>query len=275
MCSTGSWHGDPHHPPPGQRALRPAFPSGSSFHRIPAAVDGDRLRPGRTRPGRGRWAFERRPRGRRADADHGLVRVEARRSHVLPGQHVERRRAGPVEGRHGLSARQDLGLRPGQRLGVGRLQRRLRHRRGGRYGTDQAEGPVPRPERRLPARRHREGADLFPPHELRAVSQSAKPRRDIRRRVRQHQDHPAPPGRPAAEVLRAVLGMVPHPEDALLPLCLVVEPVAGRPGAGRGRGQPDLGLQPLRERRGRHHLAADACAAPKASSPTGSAWTIA
>ena len=90
-----------------------------------------------------------------------------------------------------------------------------------------------------------------------AVPQSAEPRRDVRRRVRQHEDHPAAPGRPAAEVLRAVLGMVPHPEDALLPLCLVLERVAGRPGAGRGRGQPDLGLQPPRERRGRHHLAAD------------------
>ena len=67
----------------------------------------------------------------------------------------------------------------------------------------------------------------------------------------------AAPGHPAAEVLRAVLGLVPHAEDALLPLRLVVEPVTGRSGAGRGRGQPDLGLQPLRERGRRHHVAAD------------------
>ena len=121
---------------------------------------------------------------------------------------------------------------------------------------DQAEGPVARSERRLPARRRREGPDLFPPLQLRAVSESAEPRRDLRRRVRQHEDDPAAPGHPAAEVLRAVLGMVPHAEDALLPLRLVVEPVAGRSGAGRRRGQPDLDLQPVRERRRRHHLAA-------------------
>ena len=66
----------------------------------------------------------------------------------------------------------------------------------------------------------------------------------------------AAPGHPAAEVLRAVLGVVPHAEDALLPLRLVVERIAGRSGAGRGRGQPDLGLQPLRERGRRHHVAA-------------------
>ena len=107
------------------------------------------------------------PRRRRAGAEHDLVRVEARRSHLVPGEHVGRRRAGAVEGRRGLPARQDLGLRPGQRLGVGRLQRRVRHRRGGRSGTDQAEGPVARPERRLPARRRREGADLLPALQLR------------------------------------------------------------------------------------------------------------
>ena len=37
----------------------------------------------------------------------------------------------------------------------------------------------------------------------------------------------AAPGHPAAEVLRAVLGVVPHAEDALLPLRLVVECLAG------------------------------------------------
>ena len=64
------------------------------------------------------------------------------------------------------------------------------------------------------------------------------------------------PGHPAAEVLRAVLGLVPHAEDALLPVRLVVERVAGRSGAGRRRGQSDLDLQPVRDRGRRHHVAA-------------------
>ena len=226
---------------PGQRAPRPAPSSGSSLPRhsllLLMAAIGVREH---ARPGRDGRAIERRPRRRRAGAGHDLVRVEGRRSYLVPGGHVGRRRAGAVEGRRGLPARQDLGLRPGQRLGVGRLQRRLRHRRGGRYGTDQAEGPVARAERRLPALRRREGADLLPALQLRALPQSAEPRRDLHRRLRQHEDHPAAPGRPAAEVLRAVLRLVPDPEDALLPLRLVVEPLAGRPGAGRRRGQPEL-----------------------------------
>ena len=47
----------------------------------------------------------------------------------MPGGHVEGRRAAAIDGRRAVSARKDLGLRPDQRLGVGRLQRRVRHRR--------------------------------------------------------------------------------------------------------------------------------------------------
>ena len=104
--------------------------------------------------------------------------------------------------------------------------------------------------------RRREGPDLFPAVQLRAVSEPAESGRVLRRRLRQHEDRSAAPGHPAAEVLRAVLGVVPHAEDALLPLRLVVERIAGRSGAGRGRGQPDLDLQPVRERGCRHHVAA-------------------
>ena len=140
-------------------------------------------------------------------------------------------------------------------------------------GDDEAQAALAHSERRLPALRRREGPDLFPAFQLRAVSQPAESRRDLRRRLRQHAERSAAPGHPAAEVLRAVLGLVPHAEDALLPLRLVVEPVAGRSGAGRGRRQPELDLQPVRERGCRHHVAARPCAAPRASSRTGSAWT--
>ena len=121
---------------------------------------------------------------------------------------------------------------------------------------DQAQGPNAHSERRLPARRRREGPDLFPAVQLRPVSEPAEPGRVLRRRLRQHEGDSAAPGHPAAEVLRAVLGVVPHAEDALLPLRLVVERVAGRSGAGRRCRQPDLDLQPVRERGRRHHVAA-------------------
>ena len=124
-------------------------------------------------------------------------------------------------------------------------------------GADAWWCPSTRSQRRIPARRRREGPDLFPAFQLRAISEPAESGRVLRRRLRQHEDGSAAPGHPAAEVLRAVLRVVPHAEDALLPLCLVFEPIAGRSGAGRRRRQPDLGLQPVRERRCRHHLAAN------------------
>ena len=51
--------------------------------------------------------------------------------------------------------------------------------------------------------------------------------------------------------------------------------VAGRSGAGRRRGQPELHLQPVRDLRRRHHVAAVRRAAPKVSFRTGSASTTA
>ena len=56
----------------------------------------------------------------------GDVLVEARRAFELRRRHVEGRRAAAIDGRGAMSARKDVGLRPDQRLGVGRLQRRVR-----------------------------------------------------------------------------------------------------------------------------------------------------
>ena len=184
------------------------------------------------------------------------VRVEAGRTNAVRRGHVEGRRPGAIEGGRAVSPRKDLGLRPDQRLGVGRVQRRVRHRSRGCTRDDQAQAPVARSERRLPAVRRGEGAGLFPAVQLRAVSEPAKPGRLVRRRLRQLAHRRAAPGHPAAEILRAVLGVVPHAEDALLPVRLVLELVAGRSGPGRRRRQPDVELQPARQRRGRHHLAA-------------------
>ena len=118
-------------------------------------------------------------------------------------------------------------------------------------------GPASHPERRVPAVRRRKGPDLFPAFQLRPLSESAEHRRDLHRRVRQYPHRAAAAGHPAAEVLRAVLRLVPHAEVPLLPVRLVVERVAGRSGAGRRRRQPELHLQPVRHCRRRHHVAAD------------------
>ena len=159
-------------------------------------------------------------------AVHRVVRVEAWRTHAVRGGHVEGHRAAAIVGRGAVSARTDVGLRPEQRLGVGRLQRRVRHRCGRGTADDQTQAAVARAERRLPAVRRREGPDLLPAFQLRALPESAEPGRVLRRCLRRRTPRRTAAGRPAAEILRAVLGVVPHAEDALLPLRLVVELLA-------------------------------------------------
>ena len=123
--------------------------------------------------------------------------------------------------------------------------------------------------------RRRQGPDLLPALQLRALSEPAEPRRVLRRRLRQHAHRAAAPGHPAAEVLRAVLRLVPDAEVPLLPLRLVVEHLAGRSGAGRRRRQPELHLQPIRDASAPASRRCRPCEAPKASSRTGSASTTA
>ena len=61
------------------------------------------------------------------------------------------------------------------------------------------------PNARVPALRRREGPDLLPALQLRALPESAESRSDLRRLLRQDADGAAAAGHPAAEVLRAVL----------------------------------------------------------------------
>ena len=78
-------------------------------------------------------------------------------------------------GRGAMSARKDVGLRPDERLGVGRLQRRVRDRAGrGSEPTTKPRPLVAHSQRRLSALRWRQGSDLFPPLHLRAISESAE-----------------------------------------------------------------------------------------------------
>ena len=222
-----------------------------------------------------RWPERRSVAGHCRDGD---VLVEAWRDHALRGGHVEGRRSCPFVRYGGVPAREDLGLRRSERVGLGRLRRRVHRRRNrGRRAAagDDEEGAALHPERRLPDRRGRQGRDVRPAFQLRALSESEGPRRDLHRRLRQRADRAAARGHPAEQVLPAVLRLVPDAEVPLLPVRLVVEPVAGRSGAGRRRRQHQLRVQPVRDVRRRDHVAARAFAAPRASSPTGSAWTIA
>ena len=186
----------------------------------------------------------------------GGLRVEAGRARAVRGRHVQGGRPAAIDRRRTVPARKDVGIRPGARLGLGWLQRRVRHRHRRRTGDDQAIGPGTHSERRLPVGQWREGPDLLPAFQLRALPESAQPRRVLRRRVWRRAHGQATPGHPAPEVLRAILGVVPHAEDALLPLRLVIEPVAGRSGPGRRCRQPDLELQPPCQLGCGHHLAA-------------------
>ena len=129
------------------------------------------------------------------------------------------------------------------RLGVGRLQRRVRVT--GTARRAQPETTKPRPPRTSPtsdscsstARRAQIYFRLF--SYARYLNQK-EPRPDLHRRLRQHADGAAAPGHPAEQVLPALLRLVPDAEVPLLPLRLVVERLAGRSGAGRRRRQPEL-----------------------------------
>ena len=176
---------------------------------------------------------------------------------VLPRQHLEGDRAREILRRLPLPPRQDVGLRRRGRLGGGRVQRRVRGRRGAgqgrRGGPAQAEAPRPHSQPRVPDRRRREGRDVRPALQLRPLPQPEGARPELHRLLRHHQDRPPAPGRPAEQVLPALLGLVPEPEVPLLPLRLVLERLPGRSRPGRGRGQPQLHGQPAPEHRRRHH----------------------
>ena len=167
------------------------------------------------------------------------------------------------QGEAAVPARQDLGLRRQGRLGLGRLQRRVRRRpracrrRWRRWGG-QGEGEAAKPLQYVPNAGFRlyegEKGQIY----MRLFSYVALPEPegagpDLHRLLRQHQDGAAARGRPAQQVLPALLRLVPDPEVPLLPLRLVLEPVAGRSRAGGGRRQPELHVQPPRDPRRRDH----------------------
>ena len=158
-----------------------------------------------------------------------------------------------------LPARQDVGLRRPGHLGVGRLQRRVR-RRPGAAGGDGARprrrrSPRVRPQRRVPARSRARRA--------RSTSGSSATSRYLNQKgldptytdsFGNTHDRAAARGHPAQQVLPALLRLVPDAEVPLLPLRLVVEHLAGRSRPGRGRRQPELHLQPVRDPGRRHHV---------------------
>ena len=117
---TLGWH-------PACFALRPMLMTAFQTPQSTSAVDGSPLHVRPSSPS----ALDGLRTGCRTDAGpadlHGDLRLDSRPTHAMRGRHVEGRRAAAIDRRGAVSARKDLGLRPGQRLGVGRLQRRVRH----------------------------------------------------------------------------------------------------------------------------------------------------
>ena len=68
---------------------------------------------------------------------------------------------------------------------------------------------------------------------------------------------PSSSARTASGFLKFFRRVVSHAEVPLLPVCLVVECVPRRSGAGRGRWQSELRVQSVRDGGWRHHLVAD------------------
>ena len=161
---------------------------------------------------------------------------------------------------------------------VGRVRRRLPCRRNrGAAAPPKTTKKAPRyiPNGGFLHRRGRPRRDVRPPFQLRALSQSARPRRDLHGRIRERAHGAAASGRAAAEVLPAVLRLVPDAEVPLLPLRLVVErrrkAIRRRSSAPATSAMCSTGTSRLAAGSPRSR----AFAAPRASSPTGWAWTIA
>ena len=188
---------------------------------------------------------------------HDPLRVDEHNAYPVRRGHVVRCRAGEFVWRSRLPAGKDVGLRRQGHLGVGRLRRRIRRGPDDGRADGRAKTPEYVPNAGFLSVRRREGADLFPALQLRALSQSAQHRRVLHGRLRGPAHRSAAPGHSAGEVLRAVLRLVHDAEVPLLPVRLVVERVAGRSGAGRRRRQSELRVQSLRHGGRRHHVVAD------------------
>jgi hypothetical protein len=180
--------------------------------------------------------------------------VEGWRTHAVCCGHVEGRCSRPFVRYGGVPAREDLGLRRSGRVGVGRVRRRLPCRRNRGAGDDE-EGAALHPQRRIPHRRGGTRRSVRPAFQLRTLSQSARPRRDLHGRIREGTHGAAAPGRAAAEVLPALLRLVPDAEVPLLPLRVVGQHLARRSGAGRGRREHQLCVQQVRDVWRRDHVA--------------------
>jgi hypothetical protein len=177
-------------------------------------------------------------------------------THQLPGEHHGRCRAGAIDRRQRLPARENLGLRRQEHLGVGWLQRAVLCRAAARRG-DQIEGARVRAERGFLLYTGEKGEIYFRLMTYaRYLNQKGWTRAMWTFSVTPHGG--AARGRAVAEVLCAVFRLVPDAENALLPLRLVLERLTGRPGAGRRRRQHQLRVQSLRDvRRGHHFVAVD------------------
>ena len=173
-----------------------------------------------------------------------------------------RRRASSA--RRGATTTPASGYRTAVRGGV-------RRRTGACSGSARRgeEAARARAERRLPALSTARKGEIY----IRLFSyvrylNQTESRRDLHRRVRQ-QARPSSSGRTSSsqKFFSPFSGWFLTPKFRVLPVRLVVERVARRSRAGRRRRQYQLHVQPVRHRRRRHHVPADASGAPKGQFP--------
>ena len=234
-----------------RRALRPVG-SADLRHRRPARGDAHGLER-RSRAG---------PGGERAAKRARRVRVEARRAAALPGRHLEGRRP----------RRDRRGRRPACSASPGATTTRASGSRTAAAASSSSARALSEAVEKVEEVEEKKAKPLqYVPNAGFRIISGEKGEIYVRlmsyaRYLNQkgldptYEDSfgntktvPAARGLPAQQVLPALLGLVPDAEDALLPLRLVLEPVAGRPGAGGGRRQPELRVQPPRDLRGRDH----------------------
>ena len=177
----------------------------------------------------------------------------------MPGRHEVGRRARAIDGQCALPAGQDVGVRRQRHLGVGRLRRTVLRRTAAAAADERRSRPSTFRTPDFSCTTATKGQIYF---RLFSYVRYLNQRNLATTYTDAFGNDPhggGAAGHAAAQVLRAVRGLVSDAEVPLLPLRLVREYGAGRPGPGRRRRQSQLQLQPVRHgRRGHHVTAVDA-----------------
>ena len=204
--------------------------------------------------------------GRRCRFDHTVLNTSTdtdvhvdHRSDALPGRHVRRRRPHSLHRPGAVPAREDLGLRPDKASGCPTAA--ARNLPPAQCATTAPQTPEPRRPGTCPNVGFLlfdgdKGQIYFRLFTLRPLPESAEPRRDLRRCLRQHQDR-ARCARTSSCRSSSRRSPVGFSRRSSATTCMSGPRM--RPRATRHRSSApatSVTLQPVRQRRRRHHVAA-------------------